>query len=156
MFYWDVQRVEQVGYKFVGWHWLRGGEAMFEFAKSWTLAVHRQQKFVDVATNLLRENDSIAAKLQASIPTWMIPDEPKWSLELRFMYAALDRANYHRVVDPETGTESLTLVYPESLLQEAREWQKSNGAPLQHLLLPDQCEELLRGQQRLIGARQCG
>lgn len=42
LFYWDSARVEQIGYNFVGWSWLQGGQAMFDFARNWVLAPHRQ------------------------------------------------------------------------------------------------------------------
>ncbi|AFE06036.1 hypothetical protein COCOR_04801 [Corallococcus coralloides DSM 2259] len=149
MFYWDAQCVEQVGSRFIGWHWANSSEVMFEFAKSWTLAAHRRQRFVDIVANLLKEDDVVAEKLQFAIPTWVIPNDPKQSLELRFMWAALDRANYHRVIDSETGAEVFALVYPESLRQEAKAWQKSHEAEIQQLIIPSQCEQLLRAQQSL-------
>src|SRR3546814_15740298 len=48
LFYWDSVRVKQVGNNFIAWSWLPGGQAMFDFARAWPLAPHRQKKFLDV------------------------------------------------------------------------------------------------------------
>src|SRR5690606_33385467 len=48
LFYWDRARVQQVGYNFIEWRWLRGGQAMFDFARDWILAPHRQRSLLDV------------------------------------------------------------------------------------------------------------
>src|SRR3546814_2862604 len=53
LFYWDSVRVKQVGNNFIAWSWLPGGQAMFDFARDWPLAPHRQKKFLDVVVELL-------------------------------------------------------------------------------------------------------
>ncbi|WP_369929307.1 hypothetical protein [Xanthomonas sp. NCPPB 2632] len=75
LFYWDSARVEQVAYNFIGWSWLQGGQAMFDFARDWTLAPHRQRTFHDVVVQLLLADDEFAQRLQALLPTWALPDE---------------------------------------------------------------------------------
>lgn len=45
---WDTTRVDYLGYKFPNLQWAQSGAPLFEMARDWTLAPHRQQKlFVD-------------------------------------------------------------------------------------------------------------
>ena len=103
LFHWDSARVDQVGYNFIGWSWLRSGEAMFDFARDWTLAPHRQRKFLDVVVEVLLADDNVAQCLQELLPTWALPEDPKEALEFKLLFVALDRVNHHTVTDPVTG-----------------------------------------------------
>lgn len=149
LFYWDNFRVEQVGHNFISWSWYRGGPAMFDFARDWTLAAHRQQKFLNVVTELLLADDDVARRLQALLPTWALPEDPKEALEFKMLFAALDRANYHTVTDPATGVEIRGLVYPDELRLEVLSWQAACAPSLTYLLEPGRCEQRLRGGQPL-------
>ncbi len=149
LFYWDSARVEQVGYNFIGWSWLRGGQAMFDFARDWVLAPHRQQKFLHVVVELLLTDDDVARRLQALLPTWALPDDPKEALEFKLLFAALDRANYQTVTDPTTGAQTQGLVYPDELRLEVQSWQTDSAPTLAYLLVPDRCDQRLRGGQLL-------
>lgn len=149
LFYWDSVRVKQVGYNFIGWSWLNGGQAMFDFARDWTLAPHRQKKFLDVVVELLLADGEVARRLQALLPTWALPEDPKEALEFKLLFAALDRANYRTGTDPATGEETQGLVYPEELRLEIQSWQTDSAPTLNYLLVPNQCEQRLRGGQPL-------
>jgi len=149
LFYWDSVRVKQVGYNFIEWSWLQDGQAMFDFARDWTLAPHRQQKFLDVVVELLLADGDVARRLQALLPTWALPEDPKEALEFKLLFAALDRANYQTVTDPATGAENKGLVYPDELRLEVLSWQTDSAPTLAYLLVPDQCEQRLRGGQPL-------
>lgn len=149
LFYWDSARVKQIGYNFIGWSWLRGGQAMFDFARDWTLAPHRQRKFLDAVVELLLADDDVAQRLQALLPTWALPEDPKEALEFKLLFAALDRANYHTVTDAATGAETHRLAYPDDLRLEVQSWQTDSAPTLAYLLVPDQCEQRLRGDQPL-------
>ena len=149
LFYWDSVRVKQVGYNFIGWSWLQGGHAMFDFARDWTLAPHRQQKFLDVVVELLLADDDVARRLQALLPTWALPEDPKEALEFKLLFAALDRANYQTVTDPATGAETQGFVCPDQLSLEVQSWQTDSAPTLAYLLVPDRCEQRLRGGQPL-------
>lgn len=149
LFYWDSVRVKQIGYNFIGWKWLQGGEAMFNFARDWTLAPHRQRKFLDVVVELLLADDYIARRLQALLPTWVLPEDRKAALEYRLLFAALNRANYQAVTDPATGAETLGFVCPDELSLEVQSWQTDSAPILAHLLVPTRCEQRLRGGQPL-------
>jgi hypothetical protein len=149
LFYWDSIRVEQVGHNFIGWSWLRDGQAIFDFARDWTLAPHRQQKFLHVVVELLLTDDDVARRLQALLPTWALPEDPKEALKFKLLFAALDRANYQTVTDPATGAESEGLVYPEELRLEVQSWQTESAPTLEYLFVPDRCEHRLRGGQPL-------
>ena len=149
LFYWDSIRVKQVGYNFIGWSWLKGSQAMFDFARDWTLAPHRQRKFLDVVVELLLADGDVARRLQALLPTWALPEDPKEALEFKLLFAALDRANYWAVTDPATGAETQSLVYPNQLRIEVQSWQTDNAPTLNYLLMPSQCEQRLRSGQPL-------
>jgi len=149
LFYWDSVHVEQVGYNFIGGSWLHGGEAMFNFARDWTLAPHRQQKFHDVVVKLMLADDDVAGRLQALLPTWELPEDPKEALEFKLLFAALDRANYQTITDPATDAESHVFVCPDELSLEVQSWQTDSAPTLAHLLVPDRCEQRLRGDQPL-------
>lgn len=149
LFYWDSVRVKQVGHNFIGWSWLQGGQAMFDFARDWTLAPHRQQKFLDVVVELLLADDDVARRLQALLPTWGLPEDPKKALEFKLLFAALDRVNYQTVTDPATGAETRGLVYPDELRLDVQSWQIDSAPTLAYLLVPNQCEQRLRGGQPL-------
>lgn len=149
LFYWDSVRVKQVGYNFIGWSWLQGGQAMFDFARDWILAPHRQQKFLDVVVELLLADDDVARRLQALLPTWALPEDPKEALEFKLLFAALDRVNYQTVTDPATGAETKGFVCADELRLEVQSWQTDSAPTLAYLLVPDRCEQRLRGGQPL-------
>lgn len=149
LFYWDSARVKQVRYNFIEWSWLQCGQAMFDFARDWTLAPHRQQKFLDVVVELLLADDDVARRLQGLLPTWALPEDPKEALEFKLLFAALDRANYQTVTDPATGAETRGLVYPDELRLEVQSWQTDSAPTLAYLLVPVRCEHRLRGGQPL-------
>lgn len=149
LFFWDSVRVKQIGYNFIEWKWLQGGEAMFNFARDWTLAPHRQQKFLDVVVELLLADDDVARRLQALLPTWVLPEDRKEALEYKLLFAALDRANYQTVTDPATGAETQGFVCPDELSLEVQSWQTDGAPTLAYLLVPDRCQQRLRGGQPL-------
>jgi hypothetical protein len=149
LFYWDSVRVKQVGYNFIGWSWLKGGEEMFDFARAWSQASHRQKKFVDVVVELLLTDGDVARRLQALLPTWALPEDPKEALEFKLLFAALDRVNYAPVTDPATGAVTQRLVYPDELRVEVQSWQTDSAPTLAHLLVPHQCERRLQEGQPL-------
>jgi hypothetical protein len=149
LFYWDSVRVKQVDYNFIAWTWLKGGEAMFEFARNWTLAPHRKRKFLDVVVELLLANDDVAQRLQALLPTWTLPEDPKEALEFKLLFATLDRANYQTVIAPVTGVKTQSFICPDELSFEVLSWQADKAPTLEYLLVPDRCEQRLRGGQPL-------
>lgn len=149
LFLWDIIRVKQVGYNFIGWSWLRGGEAMFNFARDWTLAPHRTQKFFDVVVKILLADDDVARRLQALLPTWALPEDPKEALEFKLLFAALDRANYQTIIDPATGAETRGFICPDELRLEVQSWQADSSPTLAYLLASDRCEQRLQGGQPL-------
>ncbi|MCC5049749.1 hypothetical protein LLE59_20820 [Xanthomonas campestris] len=149
LFFWDSARVEQVGHNFIGFSLLQGGQAMFDFARAWTLAPHRQQKFLDLVVELLLADDDVARRLQALLPTWALPEDRKQALEFKLLFAALDRVNYQTVTDPASGAETQRLVLPEELCLEVQSWQTDSAPTLAYFLVPGQCEQRLRGGQPL-------
>lgn len=149
LFYWDSARVKQIAYNFVGWSWLQSGQSMFDFARDWTLAPHRQRKFLDVVVELLLADDDIARRLQALIQTWALPEHPKNALEFKLLFAALDQSNYQAVTNPATGEKTKGFVCPDELSLEVQSWQADSAPTLAYLLVPDRCEQRLQGRQPL-------
>lgn len=138
-----------VDYNFIGWSWLQGGKAMFDFARDWTLAPHRRQKFLDVVVELLLADDNLARLLQALLPTWPLPEDPKEALEFKLLFAELDRANYQTVTDPTTGVKTLCFVCPDELRFEVKSWQNDKAPALEYILVPHRCEQRLQGDKPL-------
>jgi hypothetical protein len=149
LFHWDSVRVKHIGFNFSSWSWLQGGQAMFDFARDWTLAPHRQRTFLDVVVELLKADDDVARRLQALPPTWALPEDRKEALECKLLFASLDRTNYRLVTDPATGTETLTFVCPDELRVEVQAWQTDSAPALAYLLMPGKCEQRLQGGQSL-------
>lgn len=145
LFDWDSTRVEQVGYNFIDWSWRRSGETMFNFARDWTLAPHRQQKFLDIVVKLLLADDDVARRLKAMLQIWVLPEDPKEALEFKLIFATLDRANYRSVTDPATGVETQRFVCPDELSREVQSWQADRAPTIAYLLVPGRCEQRLRG-----------
>ncbi|EKT4087579.1 hypothetical protein QEG26_001528 [Stenotrophomonas maltophilia] len=145
LFYWDSVRVKQVGSNFISWSWLEGGQTIFDFARDWTLAPHRQQKFLDVVVELLLADHDVARNLRVLLPTWALPEDPKEALEFKLLFAALDEANYQTVTDPATGVESRRFVCPDELSVEVQSWQADRAPTITYLLIPGQCERRLQG-----------
>ena len=145
LFYWDNFRVRQVGSNFIGWSWLQGSQTMFDFARDWTLAPHRKQRFLDVVVALLLADGDVARRLQALLSTWALPEDPKEALEFELIFAALDRTNYQAAIDPETGAETHRLAYPNELRLKVQLWQTDSAPTVAYLLVPHQCERRLRG-----------
>jgi len=150
LFYWDSDRVKQVDNNFIGLNWIQGGEVMFNFARDWILAPHRQQRFLDVVVQILLTDNDVARRLQALLPTWVPPEDPKEALEFKLLFATLDRANYQTFTDPATGTEAQGFVCPEQLSLDLKSWQANSAPTLTYLLVPFQCERRLQGGQPLI------
>ncbi|MFQ2424760.1 hypothetical protein ACK31W_07985 [Aeromonas caviae] len=151
LFYWDSTRVEQFGYHFdlISWSWISGGETMFNFARDWALAPHRQQKFLDIVVKLLLVDDDVARRLKAQLLTWVLPEDPKEALEFKLLFATLDRANYRTVSDPATGEKNQSFVCPNELSREVQSWQADRAPAIEYLLVPNQCEQRLLGGQPL-------
>lgn len=121
----------------------------FDFARDWTLAPHRKRKFLEVAVELLQADDKVARHLQALLPTWALPEDPKEALEFKLFFAALDRTNYQTATDPTTGVGTLVFACPDELAFEVQSWQNNSATSIAYLLVPDKCEQRLRGGQPL-------
>lgn len=147
VFHWDTGRVNNINFDTL--NWVRAGETIFNIARDWTLAPHRQRTLRDIVVDLLTADAVVAARLQALIPNWSLPEGPKESLECKLLFARLDRDNYRSVIAPETGAEVLAFACPDDLSLEVKSWQDEHEKPLQYLLLPERCEKLLQAQQTI-------
>jgi hypothetical protein len=149
VFFWDSYRVENIGVNFDSWTWSRAGEYVFNLARDWTLAPHRQKFLQAVVVELLKTNIIVSDLLRAQISSWSLPEDPKAALEFRLLFAALDRDNYRPIANPETGEEVLAFACPADLSLEVQLWQGEIEKPMQYLLLPGRCEQLLQARQFL-------
>tara|TARA_R110001599_G_scaffold64023_3_gene179189 strand:- start:840302 stop:845566 length:5265 start_codon:yes stop_codon:yes gene_type:complete len=149
LFYWDSIRVNRVDFNFIPMSWFQGGQAMFDFARDWTLAPHRKKKFLDVVVELLLANGDVAGRLQVLLPSWALPEDRKEELEFKLFFAALNRANYQTITDPSTGTQTNYFVSPEELRLEVQSWQDDHAPSLEYLFVPDRCEKRLQSRQPL-------
>ena len=150
LFFWDSARVQRIDDNFIGWSWARGGQTVFDFAREWALASHRQRKLLDVVVEVMLADGDVARRLQALLPTWELPEDPKESLDFKLLFAALNRANHQTVTDPATGEKTHSLVYPDELRLEVQSWQADSAPTLAYLLVPSQCEQRLQGGQPLV------
>lgn len=149
LFYWDSIRVNRVDFNFAPMSWFQGGQAMFDFARDWTLAPHRKKNLLDVVVELLLANDEVAGRLQVLLPSWALPENRKEELEFKLFFAALNRANYQTITDPSTGAQTNCFVSPEELRLEVQSWQDDHAPSLEYLLVPDRCEKRLQSCQLL-------
>ncbi|WP_426078258.1 hypothetical protein [Janthinobacterium sp. PSPC3-1] len=149
MFFWDSHRAKKVGSNFMGWESLQGGQAMFDLFRDWTLAPHRKRKFLDVVVERLLTDDIVAQRLQALLPTWSLPEDPKQALEYKLLLAALDQANYPTEIDPATGMHVRRLVYPIELIIEVQAWRADTEPALAYFLVPNRCEQRLQDGHQL-------
>lgn len=147
VYFWDNNRVEHVGHNIIGWNWARGGELMYDFARNWTLAPHRQKSLLSVIVDLMLADIVVSKRIQELIKKWPLPDNPKDALEFKLLFASLNHENYQSSIDSETGADTFTFSCPETLSLEAQTWQDENSKPLQYLQLPENCEKLLQTQQ---------
>lgn len=149
LFFWDSVRVERIADNFVGWSWFQGGQAVFEFARNWTLAPHRRKRFFDVVVELLLAEDDVARRLKTLVSTWTLPEDPKEALKFKLLFAGLDSANYRPMADPETSAEVTSFVCPYDLSLEVQSRQSEEAQPLTYLRMPDRCEQRLQSGQTL-------
>jgi hypothetical protein len=150
LYTWDDGRVDNVRYHFDGMSWARQGEAIFQMAKSWTLAAHRQKTLLKVTSELLLADAGVASALKSATSSWEAPDDTKGQIEFHMLCAVLDRDNYQVFRDPESGETVQRLVYPPTLVEEALRHNESVSADLHDLLLPSRCEEFIQRRQ-IIG-----
>ena len=104
---------------------------------------------------LLKIDENVAQRFKTLISSWTLPNDPKESLEFKLIFAALDRDNYQPTLDPEAGAKIPALTLPEDLRREVQHWQEVHDKPLQYLLLPSRCEEVLQKQQPISDGVQC-
>lgn len=102
-----------------------------------------------MVVGLLLTDDHIVRRLQALLPTWELPDNPREALEFKLLFATLNRDNYQTITDPATGAEKHSLVYPDELRLELQSWQADSAPNVAYLVVPDECAQRLRDGQLL-------
>lgn len=109
---WDRRQAEAAGmtgsaFTFSTWRWAREGQVVFELARDWIMAPHRQKRLLDIVIDLLWVDEGFARCLQALLPMWPVPEDRKASLEFRVMLAQLDRDNYQEVAPSKLGSAAM-------------------------------------------------
>ncbi|WP_431095433.1 hypothetical protein [Polaromonas aquatica] len=147
IFFWDSNRVKNIGFSFDSFTWSRSGEELFDIARSWTLAPHRKMTLQDIVIEQLANNVALSELLQTLIPSWVLPVDPKERLESKLLFALLNRDNHQTVIDAETGDQVSGFVCPEDLRLEVQAWESQHAKPLEYFLLPGRCEKLLQANR---------
>ncbi len=143
--YWlDSSRVQNSGLRFDAMSWRRSGEKLFEFAKEWALAPHRQQTFRQVVGSLIPRDKVLAAFVRGVLEKWEKPADRKAAIEFGMLCAELDPANYRSRVNPETGLEEVEFDYPAELKAEIDEYNQSTLSQRQSVLIAPQCDRILQ------------
>lgn len=139
----QCDQVRPRDYHFVAWAWIREGELIFERAKAWILAPHRQLQFHEVAIPLIRKSPVLAAFVQEATADWPKYDDLKEAIELDILRASLNPSNYQLLADPNTGSAVEVLVLPAKLQESIADFE-ARAAPLRRdLLLPMRLEKAL-------------
>jgi hypothetical protein len=142
----DETRVSNFGVHFDGFSWARYGEAVFNAAREWALAPYKKRTLTELAVEQLSRNAELAGFLKKAVHHWARPDDDdtKAALEFDILCAQLDADNYRG--DRNDGNEilSITFVPPEALRLRAEEYQRAAALKLRSVVLPYQCEEILR------------
>ena len=143
--YWlDLSTVQNSGLHFDAMSWRRSGEKLFEFAKEWALAPHRQQTFRQVVGSLIPKDKVLAAFVRGVVEKWEKPADRKAAIEFGMLCAELDPANYRSRVNPETGLGEVEFDYPYELKAEIDEYNQSTVSQRQSVLIAPQCDRILQ------------
>lgn len=140
----DDNRVKSAKTWFEAWAWSGQGEKIFEIAREWAFAPHRQITLLGVAVQLIYEHDETANFLRSATQKWNLPPDRKYALEIRSLMAQLNRYKYKLVKDQKSGRVFLQCHYPDDLQRDIEAFQEDNNPSLQTLTLPFQCEKILQ------------
>lgn len=143
LYWWDRERVKNVGFNFDTFSWYRNGDTIFNMAQDWVLAPHRRVDLRTVIGDLAAQNAEFAADLGSRTATWPAPDDEKERLEQRILLSEFDPLNRKKVLDETTGELVLRVIYPDDLQADLAAYQVEANAELQPLTLPYQCRKIL-------------
>jgi ABC-type cobalamin/Fe3+-siderophores transport system ATPase subunit len=140
---WDSNRVQENAYSFDGMSWARGGDLVFEMAKAWANAPHRQTRLQQVVADLITRDKDLAEFVLAATTRWTAPNTDKESVEFRMLVAELDHRNYRLVKDSKTGEEKNEFAYPGDVTTAIRGFQNDKARAQQILGFPGQSRRVL-------------
>jgi hypothetical protein len=142
LFFWDEHRVEILGVGFDQYDWARKGDAVFNMARDWWFAPHRQIALRDVARPLIADHPEVAQAVARAVTSWPAPSDKKADLEFRVLKVELDPAHYE-TIRSEAGATVVTVRYPIELQQEIASFQQSARPARQALRLPEWCRSAM-------------
>ena len=140
---WDSNRVQENAYSFDGMSWARGGDLVFEMAKAWANAPHRQTRLQQVVADLITRDKDLAKFVLAATTRWTAPNADKESVEFRMLVAELDHRNYRLVKDSKMGEEKREFSYPHDVTSAISQFQTDKARARQILAFPDQSRKIL-------------
>lgn len=145
----DDSRMMNAQFGFDSLAWYRAGEKAFEMARDWANAPYRKINLIEIAADLIKNDERAADFIKIAIAKWEQPQGLKNALEQKLLAAQLDRGNYRKNPDVDAGGTAFEFVWPEALLAEVTEFQRQNEPKLQALNLPYQCEQILATAKQL-------
>lgn len=137
-FEWDSERVQNIGYSFIGWSWAQSGDVVFEFAKAWAFAPHRKVTLLDVSLELVRTDAEAASLVKRAVAGWPIPVDERASLNMRLHQAWLDRDNYK---PSSEAALDLEFRVPDDLAAEIEAYNQARSGKHSAFVLPFRCQE---------------
>lgn len=143
LYWWDHGRVKNVGFNFDTFSWYRTGDTIFNMARGWVLAPHRQVDLRTIVGDLAAQDADFAADLRSRTASWPVPEDEKERLEQRILLSEFDPANRQQVVDETTGEPVSRVIYPADLQADVIAYQAAANTKLQPLTLPYQCRKIL-------------
>jgi hypothetical protein len=146
MYRWDDQRAEALQFAFVGAHFARQGEMIFNMARDWHNAPYRHKSLRQVVGELARSDADFASFVNDATAKWQASSDQKAALELRILVAQLDSRNYRA-----TAEGRHEFVWPPELAREIEAFQNANLPARQILHLPEWCRGVLNTGASLNG-----
>lgn len=143
LYWWDHARVKRVEMNFDAFFWCRQGDIIFNLARDWILAPHRQVDLRTVISELASQHPNFARDLQARTSSWAVPEGKKERLEQQILLSELDPANRREVPDEETGELVSRFFCPEDLQAEINAYQTEADVERQPIALSYQCRRIL-------------
>jgi hypothetical protein len=145
----DANRVENGAHGGALTSWAQESELVFEAAKTWIFAPHRQLLYRDIVGLALAQSPAaaqIAATAAAALPAG---DAGAAKLRRDILRARLDASNYKPVVNPETGETDFPFEPPEALLADIAAHDAALAPQWQSTMLAPKLQRVLNGQLAL-------
>ena len=116
-------------------------------ARDWHTAPYRKAQFLELVSELVNRNESLAKTVEAAIKTWTPPNSEKERIEFHIRAAQLQPRNFTSIKDTEGEERS---DFRSGRLDELIEaFQQANKRPQQVLAFPGVCRQFLSQNAQL-------